>query len=69
MILLVSLVEREWAVSYSLRGMSKLLERMQFSPTRPTYTLANVDSGVCQYSCRIKLLNFSIKIKICSIKI
>ncbi|MGN7479483.1 LCP family protein, partial [Solibacillus silvestris] len=24
--------------------------------------------GVCQYSCRIKLLNFSIKIKICSIK-
>lgn len=41
--LLVSLVEREWAVSYSLRGMSKLLERMQFSYTCPTYTLANAD--------------------------
>lgn len=41
--LLVSLVKREWAVSYSLRGMSKLLERMQFSHTRPTYTLANAD--------------------------
>lgn len=41
--LLVSLVEREWAVSYSLRGMSKLLERMQFSHTRPTYTLAKAD--------------------------
>lgn len=40
---LVSLVEREWAVSYSLRGMSKLLERMQFSHTRFTYTLANAD--------------------------
>lgn len=41
--LLVSLVERKWNVSYSLRGMSKLLERMQFSHTRPTYTLANAD--------------------------
>lgn len=41
--LLISLVEREWAVTYSLRGMSKLLERMQFSHTRPTYTLANAD--------------------------
>ena len=41
--LLVSLVKSEWEVSYSLRGMSKLLERMDFSHTRPTYTLANAD--------------------------
>lgn len=41
--LLVSLTEREWAASYSLRGMSKLLERMGFSNTRPTYTLAKAD--------------------------
>lgn len=41
--LLVSLAEREWDASYSLRGMSKLLERMGFSYTRPTYTLAKAD--------------------------
>lgn len=41
--LLVSLTEREWGASYSLRGMSKLLERMGFSHTRPTYTLAKAD--------------------------
>lgn len=41
--LLVSLTEREWDASYSLRGMSKLLERMGFSHTRPTYTLAKAD--------------------------
>lgn len=41
--LLVSLTKREWAASYSLRGMSKLLERMGFSNTRPTYTLAKAD--------------------------
>lgn len=40
---LVSLTEREWSASYSLRGMSKLLERMGFSNTRPTYTLAKAD--------------------------
>lgn len=41
--LLVSLTERKWSASYSLRGMSKLLERMGFSHTRPTYTLAKAD--------------------------
>lgn len=41
--LLVSLAKREWDVSYSLRGMSKLLHRMGFSNTRPTYTLAKAD--------------------------
>lgn len=41
--LLVAWVEREWSVTYSLRGMSKLLERMDFSYTRPTYTLAKAD--------------------------
>lgn len=41
--LLVSLTKREWDVSYSLRGMSKLLHRMGFSNTRPTYTLAKAD--------------------------
>ena len=38
--LLVSLTEHEWNASYSLCGMSKLLERMGFSRTCPTYTLA-----------------------------
>ncbi|MGN7479200.1 inositol monophosphatase family protein, partial [Solibacillus silvestris] len=36
----------------------------------PTHRIQSEEmGGVCQYSCRIKLLNFSIKIKICSIKI
>ena len=42
--ILVQWVEREWGVSYSLRGMSKLLERMGFSHTRPTYTLEKADA-------------------------
>ena len=36
-------VEREWQISYSIRGMSKLLERLGFSHTRPTYTLEKAD--------------------------
>lgn len=41
--LLTQWVEREWQITYSLRGMSKLLHRLGFSHTRPTYTLKNAD--------------------------
>lgn len=37
--LITQWVLREWGVSYSIRGMSKLLERLSFSHTRSTYTL------------------------------
>ena len=47
--ILVQWVEREWGVSYSLRGMSKLLERMGFSHTRPTYTLEKADAEKQDY--------------------
>jgi len=41
--IIVQWVESEWAISYSLRGMSKVLKRMGFSHTRPTYTLEKAD--------------------------
>ncbi len=36
-------IEREYGFQYSLRGASKLMERMNMSYTRPTYTLAAAD--------------------------
>lgn len=36
-------VEREWGVSYSLKGMSIVLKRLGLSFTRPTYTLEKAD--------------------------
>ncbi|WP_411842774.1 IS630 family transposase [Salinicoccus sp. HZC-1] len=36
-------VEREWGVSYSLKGMSIVLKRRGLSFTRPTYTLEKAD--------------------------
>ncbi|WP_340398568.1 IS630 family transposase [Paenibacillus sp. FSL H8-0079] len=36
-------VEREWGHRYSLRGISKLMERLGLSYTKPTYTLAAAD--------------------------
>lgn len=41
--IIVQWVENQWTISYSLRGMSKLLKRMGFSHTRPTYTLEKAD--------------------------
>ena len=42
--LIVQWVEKEWGISYSIRGMSKVMERLGFSHTRPTYTLENADA-------------------------
>lgn len=42
--LIVQWVEKEWGVSYSIRGMSKVMERLGFSHTRPTYTLEKADA-------------------------
>ena len=36
-------IERVYGFQYSLRGVSKLMERMNMSYTRPTYTLAAAD--------------------------
>ena len=36
-------IERVYGFQYSLRGASKLMERMNMSYTRPTYTLAAAD--------------------------
>lgn len=41
--LAVEFVEKEWAVLYSLRGMSDVLHRLGLSHTRPTYTLEKAD--------------------------
>ena len=42
--LMVFYTQREWNVSYSIRGMSILMERLGLTCTRPTYTLTNADS-------------------------
>ncbi|MCY0895063.1 MAG: winged helix-turn-helix domain-containing protein [Alicyclobacillaceae bacterium] len=36
-------IGRVYGLQYSLRGVSKLMERMNMSYTRPTYTLATAD--------------------------
>lgn len=36
-------IEREYGFQYSLRGISKLMKRMNMSYTKPTYTLAAAD--------------------------
>lgn len=41
--IIAQLVEREWAVTYTIAGMSILLKRLGFSHTRPTYTLEKAD--------------------------
>lgn len=41
--LIVKLTERQWGVTYSIRGMSQMMERLGLSYTRPTYTLAKAD--------------------------
>jgi putative transposase len=41
--LIVSLVEQKWQKTYTLRGMSRLLESLGLSYTKPTYTLAQAD--------------------------
>ena len=40
---MVLLVEQKWRISYSLKGMSLIMERLGLSHTRPSYTLANAD--------------------------
>ncbi|MDT2287782.1 winged helix-turn-helix domain-containing protein [Paenibacillus larvae] len=37
--LIATYVEREWGHCYSLRGISKVMERLGLSYTKPTYTL------------------------------
>ncbi len=41
--LIASYVERQWGHRYSLRGISKVMERLGLSYTKPTYTLAAAD--------------------------
>lgn len=41
--LISAYVEREWGHRYSLRGVSKVMERLGLSYTKPTYTLAAAD--------------------------
>jgi transposase len=36
-------IKREFGKSYSIRGVSKLMHRMELSYTKPTYTLAAAD--------------------------
>jgi transposase len=36
-------IKREYGKSYSIRGVSKLMERLEMSYTKPTYTLAAAD--------------------------
>nr|WP_275900928.1 winged helix-turn-helix domain-containing protein [Paenibacillus periandrae] len=36
-------IHREFGKTYSIRGVSKLLHRMELSYTKPTYTLAAAD--------------------------
>ncbi|MDT2294055.1 winged helix-turn-helix domain-containing protein [Paenibacillus larvae] len=41
--LIATYVEREWGHCYSLRGISKVMERLGLNYTKPTYTLAAAD--------------------------
>lgn len=41
--LIATYVEREWGHRYSLRGISKVMEHLGLSYTKPTYTLAAAD--------------------------
>ncbi|MDT2294635.1 winged helix-turn-helix domain-containing protein [Paenibacillus larvae] len=41
--LIATYVEREWGHCYSLRGISKVMERLGLSYTKPTYTPAAAD--------------------------
>ena len=41
--IIAAFIEREWAQSYTLRGVSKLLEDLGLSYTRPTYVLKKAD--------------------------
>lgn len=41
--ILADYIEREYGFGYSLRGVSKLMERMNMSYTKPTYTMAAAD--------------------------
>jgi putative transposase len=36
-------IKREWDVSYTIKGITKLLKRLGFSYTKPSYTLAKAD--------------------------
>lgn len=38
--IIAALIEREFGVTYSLRGVSKMMHRQGLSYTKPTYTLA-----------------------------
>lgn len=38
--IIAALIEREFGVTYSLRGISKMMHRQGLSYTKPTYTLA-----------------------------
>ena len=40
---MVILVEQKWGISYTLKGMSLIMERLGLSYTLPSYTLANAD--------------------------
>lgn len=41
--IIAAYIEREWNVTYTLRGVSKLLHALGLSYTRPTYVLAKAD--------------------------
>lgn len=41
--IMVDFIEREWGQTYTLRGVSRLLEDLGLSYTRPTYTLKKAD--------------------------
>lgn len=41
--IIAALIKREFGVTYSLRGISKMMHRQGLSYTKPTYTLAAAD--------------------------
>lgn len=41
--IIAAYIEREWHVTYTLRGISRLLHALGLSYTRPTYVLAKAD--------------------------
>lgn len=44
--LVASWIQSEFGISYSVRGVSKILKRLGFSFTKATYTLAKADKGL-----------------------
>jgi len=50
-------IEKEWGETYTLRGVSRILEDLGLSYTRPTYTLKKADPQKSRKNTRLRLFH------------